>query len=256
MAQKLAKLKKDCYSYLDRKARYVAGRLSTGKEVTPLLLDYIKVLYDSAKAESNFTDERFEVAYHPPISSELEFLIARILYHYSNFKKHDWKIFLRRQAIKKGSQTAPDIRIESRGKTISIIEVKAKAGWIQPFFSSERVKKDLIRLRQGKTDFDPRERIKKVSKQLEKYYRTYGMTPRHVFVFLPSLILVHRKKSKRQVEDYEKDFIKNSGLSRDNLILLSNNPSLNLSSNPSRKEYNPTNRLENFICLLSRISEK
>jgi len=252
MAQKLAKLKKDYYSHLDKKARYLAHKLSRGIDVTTLILDYIKELYDSAKSESNFQNEKFKVAYHNPISSELEFLIARVLHHYSSSKKLNWMIYLRKQVKK----TAPDIRIERRRKTIAIIEVKAKAGWMQPFFSSERERKDMIKLKERKSDFDPRELIKKVRKQLKKYYQTYHIASRRVFLFLPSLVLVHREKSTRQVEDYEKDFIRNSDLPRDNLILLSNNLSLDLSSNPSRTEYNPTDRFKNFVSLLSEISQQ
>jgi len=254
MTQKLCTLKKDYYSHLDKKARYLAYKLSRGIDVTTLILDYIKELYDSAKSESYFQkdSEKFEVAYHNPISSELEFLIARVLHHYSSSKKLNWKIYLRKQVKK----TAPDIRIERRTKTIAIIEVKAKAGWMQPFFSSERERKDMIKLKERKSDFDPRVLIKKVRKQLKKYHQTYHIAPQRVFLFLPSLVLVHREKSTRQIEDYEKDFITNSGLPRDNLILLSNNLSLDLSSNPSRMEYNPTERFENFVSLLSEISKQ
>jgi len=157
MAQKLTKLKKDYYNYLDRKARYIAYKLSKSQPATKLILDYIKELYESAKVD-NLKNNKFESAYHNPISSELEFLIARVLYHYSNFKKTDWKIYLRRQVGK----TAPDIRIESNNKTLAIIEVKAKAGWIQPFFSKERYAKDMKKLRSGESDFDPRDLIKKL----------------------------------------------------------------------------------------------
>jgi hypothetical protein len=256
MTQKLVTLKKDYYLHLDKKARYLAHKLSRGINVTTLILDYIKELYDSAKSESYFQkdDEKFEVAYHHPISSELEFLIARVLHHYSSYKKLKWKIYLRRQVKK----TAPDIRIENRrsSKTIAIIEVKAKAGWMQPFFSSERERKDMLRLKEQKSDFNPKELIKKVRKQLKKYHQTYHIARQRVFLFLPSLVSVHRKQSERQVKDYEEDFIRNSDLPRDNLILLSNNLLLDLSSNPSRKEYNPTERFKNFVSLLSEISKQ
>jgi len=247
MTQKLTKLKKDYYNYLDRKARHLAYKLSKSQPVTKLILDYIKELYESAKVD-NLRNNKFESAYHNPISSELEFLIARILYHYSNFKKTDWKIYLRRQVGK----TAPDIRIESNNKTLAIIEVKAKAGWIQPFFSKERYAKNMKKLRSGESDFDPRDLIKKVKNQLKKYYETYNIKPKQVFVLLPSLKLVHRKKSTQQIKDYETQFRKNSGLSHESLILLSNNPLLDLSSNSSRKEYQPTNNFEKVIALLSK----
>lgn len=250
MAQKLTKLKKEYYNYLDRKARHIAFKLSKSQPATKLILDYTRELYESAKVDY-LRNNKFESAYHNPISSELEFLIARVLYHYSNFKKKDWKIYLRRQVGK----TVPDIRVESNNKTLAIIEVKAKAGWIQPFFSKERYDKDMKKLRSGESDFDPRDLIKKVKNQLKKHYETYNIKPKQVFVLLPSLKLVHRKKSTQQIKDYEAQFIKNSGLPRESLILLSNNPILELSSDPGRKEYQATNNFEKFIALLNLLSK-
>ncbi len=105
----------------------------------------------------------------------------------------DWAVYLRCQKGK----TAPDIRIEHNGKTLAIIEIKAKAGWIQPFFSSERAMKDMAKLQDGKSDFNPDDLIKRVKDQFRKYYETYGIIPGQVFVLLPSLALVHRKKFAR-----------------------------------------------------------
>jgi hypothetical protein len=90
---------------------------------------------------------------------------------------------------------------------------------------------------------------------LKKYYETYNIKPKQVFVLLPSLKLVHRKKSTQQIKDYEAQFIKNSGLPRESLILLSNNPILELSSDPGRKEYQATNNFEKFIALLNLLSK-
>jgi len=251
MTQKLVQLQKNYYSYLDRKARHIGHKLTKSQDVTKLLLDYIKELYESAKTGKFKNNDRFESAYHNPISSDLEALIARILYHYSNFKKLGWKIYLRRQVGK----TVPDIRVERNNKTIAIIEVKAKAGWIQSFFSKERYKKAIKKLRKGKSKSDPRNLIKKVRNQFKKYYETYNIRPKQVFVLLPSLILVHRKKSLQKIQDYEKQFTKNSKLPRENLILLSLNRLLDLSSNPRRKDYNPTKRFENFISSLIGLSK-
>ena len=152
MPKKLAQLKKDYYNYLDRGARHLAYKLVEKRPVTKLLLSYISDLYDSAKCEKFYVNENFETAYHSPISSDLEFLVSRILYHYSGKLDLGWKIYLRRQYQK----TAPDIRIDKNNKTIAIIKVKAKAGWIQPFFSEERVCKDIKKLNAGKSDYDPR----------------------------------------------------------------------------------------------------
>ncbi len=243
MTKKLIQLKKNYYNYLDRKARHLAFNLSKGRKITNLLLDYISELYDSVKVEKDFTNKEFESAYHPSVTPELEFLIARILYHYSHIKKLGWKIYLRRQVKK----TAPDVRVEKEGKTIAVIEIKAKAGWIQPFFSKEREKKDMKRMKEGRSDFDPRELIKTAKAQLSKYIKVYKINKDQIFVFLPTLSLVHRKTSNRKFFDYEKDFVKNSGLKKESFLLLSKNLLLDLSSDCKRKNYQPTDRFEKFI---------
>ncbi len=241
--KKLIQLKKNYYNYLDRKARHIAFNLSKRRKVTNLLLDYISELYDSVKVEKHFTNEKFESAYHPSVTPELEFLIARILYHYSDIKKLNWKIYLRRQFQK----TAPDVRIEKDGKTIAVIEIKAKVGWMQYFFSREREKKDMKRLKEGKIDWDPGEAIKVTRAKLSKYARIYKISKDQVFVFLPTLSMVHRKTSKRKLIDYERDFVNNSRLKKENFILLSKNLILDLSPDCRRKDYQPTDKFERFI---------
>lgn len=213
-----------------------------------MLLDYISELYDSVKVEKNFTNKKFESAYHAPVTSDLEFLIARILYHYSKIKNLDWKIYLRRQKKK----TAPDIRIDKNNKTIAIVEIKARAGWIQPFFSKEREKKDIRKLKKGTSKFDPKDLIKKQKSQLSKYIKTFKINKEQIFMLLPTLSGVHRKTSNRKFSDYEKDFVRNSGLKKENFILLSKNLILDLDPECKRKDYQPTDRFEKFIKKLKK----
>jgi hypothetical protein len=250
MAKKLVQLKKSYYNYLDKKAKHIAFNFSEGRKITNLLLDYISELYDSAKVEKDFTNKKFESAYHPSVTPELEFLIARILYHYSDIKNLDWKIYLRKQFQK----TAPDIRIERNKKTIAIIEIKAKAGWMQSFFSKEREIKDTKRLENGEIDHGPQKLIEDMRNQLIKYITTYKINKGQIFVFLPTLICVHRKGSKRTLKDYENDFVKNSKLKKENFILLSKNLILDLSPECKRKNYQPTNNFEEFINKTSKAS--
>lgn len=247
--KKLSLLKKAYYNYLDRKARNLAHILKRRKNGTKLLLDYIEELYDSAKTDAEFGNEKFEAAYHNPISSELEFLVARTLYHYSNLKDLGWKIYLRRQRGK----TAPDIRIDIGKRTIAVIEIKAKAGWIQPFFNIDRYKGDMLKFNSGKSLDDPRLRIAAVTKQFKKYYQEYKIKPKQVFIFLPTLIHVHRTRSKRTLINYLRDFARNSRLPESNLILLSGNLSLDLSRSTGRKNYQPTDHLEKLISRLERL---
>lgn len=244
----LKKIKREYYKELNRKAKIIALNLSNKKSSTPILVECIRELYSSAKLEREFKDEFFEIAYHAPISSELEFVLARVLYHISAIKKLGWKIYLRRQV----SKTAPDIRIDKKGKTIAIIEVKAKAGWIQPFFNSDRAQKDILKMKNNAKAYDPRELIKKVKSQLDKYVETFGINRQQIYVFLPTLKLVHRSKSGRTLKDYLVDFAKNSGLKGNNLILLSKNLNLDLSTSIVGDKDDYTNSFESFIFKIAK----
>ena len=244
---KLITLREEYNKYLDRKARHIAFQLKHSKPVTKLLLSYISELYQSAKIKF-FDNDHFRSAYHNPISSDLEFLIARILYNYSNFNKLGWSVFLRSQVGK----TAPDIRVTKGEKTIAILEIKAKAGWIQHLFSEARYEEFKRRLKEKKTKGDPDELLRRVKEQLKKYYDSFNIGPSQYFMMLPSFALVHRKRSESRSVDYEKWFSLNSGLQRKNLILLSNNLTLDLSSNQKQSEYQPTDRFEKFILRLGK----
>ncbi len=249
VVKKLVQLKKEYYNNLDSKARYTANLLKHHKMITKLLLDYISDLYDSANTEKAFSNSHFLSAYHQPITADLEFLLARILFYYSKFKKLNWTVNLRKQKKDPttGKNVAPDIKIERAGKIIAIIEIKANAGWIQPFFSEKRELKDKGSGR------NPEEEIKKAKKQLMKYANLDGCNKNKVFVFLPTFVHVHRKKYNDNAESYRNTFVKNSTLKKDNLIILSNNPSLDLSSSNKSKDYRPTENFENFIKKLERM---
>lgn len=261
MTKELIQLKKNYNNYLDKRAKNIAKLLKENKKVSELLLDYISDLYDCANTEKDFSNSKFQSAYHQPITADLEFLLARIFYHYSIFKKLNWVISLRKQKknIQTGKLVAPDIKIEKDNKIVAIIEVKAKAGWMQTFFSKQRELKD------KKMGRKPEKKIQEAKEQLLKYSCLDDCNKSKVFVFLPTFIHVSRKKYKDTIENYRKTFAKNSTLNKNNLIILSKNISLNLSSsNPKKdekskkdgkpnKDYEPTNDFENFIKLLTKI---
>ena len=248
---KLAALSRQYYSELDRRATEIADQLGKDRSVTRLLLDCIRDMYGAARSGSvlEVDDPLFEAAYHPPISSDLEFLVARVLYRYSRQQDLGWKILLRRQV----GNTAPDIRVEHGGRTLAIVEVKAKAGWVQPIFSDDRYRKDMIKYGQGKGQ-DPEIIVTRFREQCSKYCSKFGLANDRVFILLPSLTLVHRKKSSHKAEYYERAFLRNSGLSKHSLILLSRNLLLNLSSNRILGEYKPTNRFEKFVQALRMLT--
>ena len=234
--------KKLYYDSIDKMAKKIADNFVAGGSITQEILKFINELYDSAKVEQSFKSSSFETAYHAPISSELEFYIARIFYHLSELKGKKWKILLRRQQGK----TAPDIRIEKGGKTIAIVEIKAKAGWIQPFFSEQRYNIDKERFENG-SSFDPDALIVKSREQLTKYFQVFAITNDDIFLFLPTLALVHRKKYNTTLEEYRNYFSQTSGFPKENLILLSENKSLDLSLAIEGKELSPTRDFEKLL---------
>ncbi len=246
--KKLVNLKKGYYNYLDGSARHLARKLEEKKPVTRLLLGYIGDLYNSAKLEKEFENENFESAYHNPITSELEFLIARIIYHYSQRKKLGWKIYLRRQKAK----TAPDIRIDKDGKTLALIELKARVGWMQQVFSKERLGVYKKQYKQN-GGIDPSDSIKVFKDQIKKHCVAHKVKKDQFFVLVPSISGAHRKKSGRKLEDYKKDFTKNSGLSEENFILLSGNIKFDAGGNWKRGEYEATNKFEQMIKKIEKI---
>jgi len=239
---KMLDYKKQYYNKIDEKAKEIANDFINRKPITESILKFINELYLSAKVEQSFKSSSFETAYHAPISSELEFYIARIFYHLSELERKEWKILLRRQQGK----TAPDIRIEERGETIAIIEVKAKAGWIQPFFSEQRYNVDKERFEKG-SSFDPDALIRKSKLQLTKYSETFDITNKDIFLFLPTLALVHRKKYNTSLQEYRSYFSKTSGFPEENLILLSKDKSLDLSLAIEGKELSPTRDFEKLL---------
>lgn len=233
------------YQDIDDNAKAIANDFVRQLPITDKVLNAIIAMYQSAKVEQQFKDDFFETAYHSPITGELEFFISRILYHQSKALNKDWKILLRRQEKK----TAPDIRLVKDNKTFAIIEVKAKAGWIQPFLSPERFQNDKARLINGKSGFDPDNLIANSKNQLKKYYDTFGITNNDVFLFLPTLALVHRKKYTTDLDGYYKYFATTSGLPKDNLVLLSQNKRLDLSY--MTNDLSPTDDFEKLLTKLT-----
>jgi hypothetical protein len=238
---KMLKSKHSYYNDINDNANSIANDFTNGNKITLKVLEAIIEMYKSAKVEQSFKDEYFDTAYHPPITGELEFFIARILYHYSNLKNKKWKILLRKQENK----TAPDIRLLKNDKTFAIIEIKAKAGWIQPFLSPERYQNDKIQLQGRDVVYNPDNLIATLNKQLTKYFGTFNISNNDVFFFLPTLALVHRKKYVTELPGYYEYFATTSGLPKENLILLSGNRRLDLSFNPVDLE--PTDNFEKMM---------
>lgn len=252
---KLVELRRKYQEYLDKKARDISYNLSFNifenpeddkkRDTTKLILKYISELYLAAKIEKNYTaNPNFEAAYHQSITSELEFLIARILFHFQNQNKLNWKISLRRQKkdIKTNKLVVPDIKIEKNNKLICVIEVKAKAGWVQPVF------------KKNDNSIVAEEYISKFNKQIEKYAEFGNLGKENVYVLLPTLTMVSKKRDKAKffVKDYKREFSSNTKLPEENFILLSNNVYLDLAEENTNIQFLPSLDFDNFIKNLAK----
>lgn len=242
-------LNKSFYDSIDVMSNNIAKKLLKEEMVTKdMLLDIVEI-YKASGCEKLFEDENFEAAYHEAVSSKMEFFISRILYHYSKLKSLGWKIYLRRQVGK----TAPDVRIAKNGKTIAILELKAKTGWIQPLFSYDRFEKDMEKFKTKKIGRNPNDLIKRIADQMDKYVSTFGIQKQNIFFILPTFREAHRKKYNKKLEDYRNFFKKNIGLENKNIIVFSNNLNLDLDNVKSKDDFEPTNEFENFIRYLSSL---
>jgi hypothetical protein len=215
----------DFYTCIDVKSKDIADLASKDQNITEITLNFIREIYQSIKVESEFRNNYFKSSYHLTITPLLEFFIARILYHYSTNNNLNWKINLRCQERK----TSPDIRIyiseNGEERTIGIVEIKARASWMQACFSEDSAISDETK-RQEKSE--KKNSIEDFQGQIGKYLETYSITGDQFFVFVPSLFGVDRRKYKRNIEDYKNWFSFVTKLGERNLILLSNNPRLNL----------------------------
>jgi len=235
------------YQTIDEKANEIAKKISKNENVTSDILQFINEIYNEvASYKEHFRDDdKFESAYHEPITSYLEFFIARILYHLSIIKQLNWKIYLRRQVGKKPNRVAPDIRIEKNGKTIAIIEIKAKVGWLQGMFSEQRFKK---------YEEKSQKRIDEFRHTLEKYKNLFNIDYSQIFLLVPSLREAHKKIHNESFEDHINWTSKTTGLSKENIIVLSKNLELELEEKEvDQNELSPTNYFENMIKKLERL---
>lgn len=242
MAQELKELNKKLYEAIDSVSKGIAEKLVGGEPVTESILVAISDLYNANRCDREFQNTNFETAYHESVTSKFEFLLSRILYHYSEMKNLGWKIYLRRQKGK----AAPDIRIDRGKETIAILELKAKVGWIQPLFSKETFDKNLAKFKAGRSDKNPEDYVRRLNEQIENYAKTFGIERHRMYFILPSLREASRRKYNKKLEDYRSDFMNNSGVNLKNFIILSKNLKLNLDTE-NIHELQPTSEFEDFV---------
>ncbi len=221
------------YKIIDSWAKQNALKLKNKEldhSVSADLLKQISAIYMGAKVESIIEpNTNFSTAYHTPITGDLEYLIARTLYRYSLEEELGWEVYLRKQIKMNNGMLAPDVRIEKSGIIIGIIEIKARVGWMQPFFSEEQRIKAMMRRERNPNAKDPDKIIKAAKDQLTKYVDGFGLAEskkEKVFMLVPSLAAAYRKKnaSLKSMEEiyseYKYTFSDNSGLDPQNLVVL------------------------------------
>jgi hypothetical protein len=220
--------RKKYFDTLDEMAQANANKLAKDEAVTDDLLKQIRSIYLGAKAEYLICEDEtdFDVAYHTSVTGDVEFLLARTLHHYNRILTLDWSVYLRCQ--RKG--VAPDIRIERGEKTLSIIEIKSKVGWMQGFFSDEQFEAGLRRFKMNKTKSNPEEQRKKAHYQLHKYKDTFNVDMDYVYMLVPSLKQAHRKKSLATYSDYKNTFSRNAELPSSNLVVFTDDLRYEVSS--------------------------
>ncbi|OEH84280.1 hypothetical protein BHU72_10725 [Desulfuribacillus stibiiarsenatis] len=246
MTNSIIETKKAYNASIDQKAFEIAQKYVSDKKITIEILRAINELYQSAKL-NDYDEVNFESAYHNPITSDVEFLIARVIYHIASFKDLYWKVLLRRQKNK----CAPDIRIEHEGNTLFVIEIKVKAGWIQQIFSDKRVEHDKERFEKGLIDKSPERKIIELKEQFEKYQNAFDIKKNKIFVLIASLSNVHRKKYlDANIKTYKDTFLRNSNLPEQNLVVLSDNLDIDLSSEKDDSLYRPSEDFETMLKIM------
>jgi hypothetical protein len=239
----LRNLRLELVQKIDENAKSLAGELYENGKISEKILRTIIDLYASSKVEQDLKGKNFDSAYHTPVTGDLELFISRIIYHYLVPHDSNWRVLLRKQK----SKAAPDIRIVNNNENIAIVEIKASAGWIQPFISNARYDRDKNMEIAKKTNFDPDKFIAQQKNQLDKYQEVFKLHPKDIFYLLPTVAAAHRKTDAETIADYHDNFQRVSGLPKENLILLSSNLSLKLSDNIIKEELCPTEDFENML---------
>jgi hypothetical protein len=234
---------------LNEKAFEIAKKYCSKKKITLEILKVIIELYESAKYEIKI--DGLSSAYHNPITSDFELFIALIITNIIKLKKINWNVDLRRQKNK----SVPDIRIYEGEITKSIIEIKAKAGWMQPFFSKERYNFYLEKYHKNtKNGKSPQLLIDEQKNMINKYSSEYDIGIDKIFYLLPTYEMVWRKRKQMALGENAEDFNKLreyfgniSGLGHHNLIVLSEKLNLNLSNPGIENEFKETEYFENYL---------
>ncbi len=251
--ENMRKIFSNYYMCIDAKSQEIADLASKNQDISEVTLKYINEIYQSVNSESEFHTDRFKSAYHLAITPLVEFFIARIFYHYSENNELNWNVNLRFQENK----TVPDIRIffreDNKEKTIAIIEIKTRVSWIQACFSEHRADADDKKRQEGRGKINS---IEDFQKQIKKYLETYEIKSDQFFVFIPSLKGAYKPTFNKNIDDYKKWFCTLAPLKEENLVLLSNNPRLELDKIKKIENIQATQNFESMLKSLANNSKR
>ncbi|WP_156350827.1 hypothetical protein [Psychrobacillus sp. FJAT-21963] len=240
------------YKTLDKFSLYLCHEFEKSNNITSKVIQAIVDLYHAASInlsetiidKDNKIKGQFKSSYHPAVTADFEYLIARFLYHIGNMYEKGWSVDLRKQV----KNAAPDIRISKNGETLWILELKVSMSWSKSFVSPtfyDKAKEDFVN---RKKDWDPDIFNQKQSNTLDKYSAVFNIPKEKIYFVTPSLATIHDRNPKLTIDKYRSHFKKVSGLPSDNFVVFNENlfQKLNVSEEADLP-FIATNNLEEML---------
>ena len=174
--------KEDYYKELDKVAQDVAENFVKGNAISKKILrdTFVYLSNSSSITNLDFYDKFFESSFQEFISVDIEFYIARILYHVAKLKEKKWKILLK----KPEGGVLPDIRIISLDKTIAVIDIDV-IEWARSFLLGG-FDKEL-------PPNSPEKLLRKIREKRAKYIHIFDIKEEQIFVIIPALSLFRKE---------------------------------------------------------------
>ena len=174
--------KEDYYKELDKVAQDVAENFVKGNAISKKILrdTFIYLSNSSSITNLDFYDKFFESSFQEFISVDIEFYIARILYHVAKLKEKKWKILLK----KPEGGVLPDIRIISLDKTIAVIDIDV-IEWARSFLLGG-FDKEL-------PPNSPEKLLREIREKRAKYIHIFDIKEEQIFVIIPALSLFRKE---------------------------------------------------------------
>ena len=172
----------DYYKELDEVAQDVAESFVKGNAISKKILrdTFIYLSNSSSITNIDFCDKFFESSFQEFISIDVEFYIARILYHVVKLKEKKWKILLKRPI----EGVLPDIRIVSSDKTIAVIDINI-IEWVRSNllggFDKELPPNSYEKL------------LREIREKQAKYIDVFDVKKEEVFVIMPALSVFRKE---------------------------------------------------------------